>query len=224
MNCQHIQTHIDDYMDGSLVAEEAEQFDAHVAHCVDCQAIVAKAEALQVGLRSIEVPAMSPGFAERAITQAAGEPTKRSHQNAFVAGFGSALVAGFAILLVVVGLLPGGGPMDEGLTEIAISIEAPQTVNLAIDVAQAMDNATLSIVLPANVEVVGYPGLTELTWQTDLEAGRNVLPLPLKGIALAEGELLASVEQDGKKKLIRFSIKVGQQTEPQASLNSISLS
>ena len=104
-------------------------------------------------------------------------------------------MAGFALLLVVGGLLPGGSDINSDvMPEVAISISAPQTVNLAFDVAHAMDDATLSIDLPGNVEVVGFPGMKHLSWQTSLTQGLNILPLPLKGVASANGELVAKLK------------------------------
>lgn len=221
MNCQHIEQNIDDYLEGALANGQIEAFDAHLKNCLACRTRLVEAQQLQASLKSLSVPMMSEGFAQRALTRAAGEPKKQGHRGAFVAGFGSAMVAGFALMLVVVGLLPNDDSLDEGLVEVAISLEIPQTVNLAFDLAQAMEGATLSIVLPANVEVVGYPGLTRLTWQADLHAGRNVLPLPLMGVALAQGELLASIELDGKKKMIRLKINVGQQPMSQVNQHKI---
>ncbi len=210
MNCQQTQQNIDDYLDGLLVTGQLELFDAHLKSCPACRACLFNAEQLLSELKRLPVPVMRDGFAQQALTRAAGEPSKQGHRSAFAAGFGSALVAGFALMLVVVTLLPGGDPLGDGLVEVAISLEMPETVNLAFDLTQAMEGATLSIILPDNVEVVGYPGLSQLSWQADLHAGRNVLPLPLIGVALAQGELLASIEQGGKKKMIRLKINVDQ--------------
>jgi anti-sigma factor RsiW len=219
MDCQQFQEHMDDYLDGSLALDDEADLHAHLDGCNHCREELQRAQALMEALRQVRVPPMSPGFAQRAIRQAV-EQGNKPHKRAFVAGFSSALVAGVALLLVVGVFLPGGkGTVPSGtdaIAEVAISLETPQTVNLAFDVAHAMNDATLSISLPENVEVVGFPGLRQLSWQASLKQGRNILPLPLKGTANANGELLASIEQNGKKKTVRIQVRVEKQLAPHA--------
>ncbi len=217
MNCQQSQQQLDDYLDGNLELTEEADFHLHLDACEDCRQQLQQARTLVFELKQVQVPAMRPGFAQQAVSHAASKVKQRPHRNGFVAGFGSALVAGFALMLVVAGILPGGNDIEPNvMPEVVISVAAPQTVNLAFDVGYAMDDATLSIDLPSNIEVVGFPGESRLSWQTSLTQGRNILPLPLKGDVNAAGELVATLEQGGKKKILRIRLRVDKKMAPQA--------
>lgn len=221
MNCQQIQQQFDDYLDGNLELTEEADLHLHLDACADCHQRLQQQKEFMAGLKQVQVPAMTPGFAQKAVAHAASQAKQRPHRRGFVAGFSSALVAGFALMLVVAGILPGGNDIDSNvMPEVAISIAAPQTVNLAFDVGYAIDDATLSIDLPDNIEVVGFPGESRLSWQTSLTQGRNILPLPLKGTANAAGELIATLEQGGKKKILRVRVQVEKKMAPQAVTNS----
>ena len=221
MNCQQIRERLDHYLDGDLDLTEEAELHAHLDHCNECRARLQHAEEILAGLKAVRVPALRPVFAEQAVRQAANQIKRRPHRSAFLAGFSTAMVAGIALLFVVAGLLPGGnGVSTDVLPEVAISVDGSQTVNLAFDVAHSIQHATLSITLPENIEVVGYSGMRHLSWQTSLTQGRNILPLPIKALANANGELIATVEHDGKVKSIRIMVKTGEPLAPQAELLS----
>ena len=220
MNCQQVTNCLDDYLDGALETAQRVRFDEHVADCTACQAVLAQARELQVALKGMSVPAMSPGFAQQAIKRAA---QRQDHRRGFAAGFATAMVAGVAMMLVVGGYLPNVISPASPLTEVAITVDQPQTVNLVFNAAHAMENATLSIELPEHVEVIGFPGQRSLSWQASLQEGKNILPLPIRGLARSDGELLASIEQQGRRKAIRVHIRVDGQA-PRVLMKPVSYS
>ncbi len=219
MNCEQLHEQLDSYLDGELPSELQTRVESHISGCENCRAVVAEAREMQEALRQMPAPTIRPGFANQAIKHAVNQHTH--HRRGFVAGFSTALAASMVLALFIGGLLPDmkQSPDSTVTPVVVISIQQPQTVNLVFDVATAMENATLSIVLPDNVEVVGFPGQHEITWQTSLQAGRNILPLPLKGIMHSSSALVASIEQDGKKKSIRIPIEVNDgEVSPQVDL------
>ena len=221
MNCQQIQTQLDNILDDDLPSDLRTRVELHLDQCAQCREAVTKARTIQEALRDMPVPPMRRGFAEQALKHAANH-----HQylrRGFVAGFSTALAASLALAFVVSGLLPQKmqppSPVSTTVAEVVITMEQPQTVNLVFDVAHAMDNATLSIVLPNNIEVIGFPGQQEITWKTSLQQGRNILPLPLKGLAQSSSTIMASIEQGGRKKSIRVPVKVDdKKTKPAEAL------
>ncbi len=215
MNCNQLHNQLDDYLDCELPLEQQDRLEAHIDGCDECRTKVAEARAVQEALRQMPAPPMRPGFAARAIREASSR--HKHHRRGFIAGFSTALAASVVLALFVGGLLPDQQPPQSSATTpaVVISMQKPQTVNLVFDVASAMDNATLSIRLPDGVELVGFPGQSEISWQTSLQPGRNILPLPLKGIMHSSSTLVASIEQEGRRKSIRIPVEV--------SDNSVSL-
>jgi hypothetical protein len=74
--------------------------------------------------------------------------------------------------------------------------------------AKPLKGATLSLALPANVELVGYGDQRELSWQTDLREGANLLELPLIARGATKGELVAHLSHGGSGKTFRLKIEI----------------
>ena len=208
MNCEQLQDRLDNYLDGDLPRTQRDRFEAHLDECEDCRERVSQARSIQEILREIPVPPMRPGFAAQAIRRATEHHSH--HRRGFIAGFSTAVAASVLLALFVGKMLPEmeSSPTLDTTPPVVISMEHPQTVNLVFDVTTAMEDATLSIELPENVEVVGFPGQHVITWKTSLQPGKNILPLPLKGIMHSRSDLVASVELGGRKKSIRIPIRV----------------
>ncbi len=208
MNCDQLDRWLDDYLDGDLTREQREILETHLHECEKCRAVVDRALSIQEALREIPVPPMRPGFASQAMKRATEHHSR--HRRGFIAGFSSALAASVVLALFIGKLMPGPEPasVSGSVPPVVISMQHPQTINLVFDVATAMENATLSIELPENVEVIGFPGQHVITWKTSLQPGKNVLPLPLKGTGLSNSDLIASIELNGRKKSIRVPIQV----------------
>ena len=218
MNCEQFKLRLDDYLGCDLLPLEQAETEKHVAHCQTCQARIKHAQAIQTELQALPAPKMRPGFAREAIAKATGGPEKKHHRRGFVAGFSTALAAGVA-LMAVIALLPNSMPENDiSITQVAISLDQTQTVNLVFNSANTLEQATLTITLPDHVELAGLPGQRVISWQAPLKAGQNILPLPLRGLAQQQGELLASIEQGGKTKSIRVQVKVETNIQPSAMI------
>ena len=125
-------------------------------------------------------------------------------------GFGAAIAATIAAWMVG-GLLLNDpqlpGP-DTSIPGVTMAMEEPRTVNLVFASATALDSATLTVTLPDGVELDGFPGQREITWQTSLKEGRNLLPLTLIALTPAGGELLARLEHDDRDREFRLRLDV----------------
>lgn len=224
MNCTEFYKDLDDYLDGELNAAQAAEFDSHVQACAACQQLLAQERQRLELLRELPVAEPTAGFADRAIQAAMQTEQHLQHRrHGFVAGFGSALVAGFALWLVV-GVLPQTSdslpqsqqaqqqiamqsqaqtsaiqqvaqqPLpqqakEQAIPELTIALHEPQDVTLAFHSMKVLNGATIAIELPENVAIVGYPGRRSLEWQTDLDAGKNILRLPVVATGAIGGEL-----------------------------------
>lgn len=81
VDCHEFRKFVDPYLDGEFDERERSDFDAHVAHCVDCRVWFQQHRDIQSAIRdTLEFPAVLPGGARARIrTQLAIEmPQKRS--------------------------------------------------------------------------------------------------------------------------------------------------
>lgn len=161
-------------------------------------------------LKDYPVPEAQAGFYDQALVQAAHQGTQRQRNRWLMTGFGSAIAAGLAIWVITATLmttpqLPDAEPAIPGVT---IALAQEQTVRLVFASARALDSATLTVSLPEGIELAGFPGQREITWETSLEEGKNLLPLTLIALTPAGGELLATLKHEDRDRTFRLLVDV----------------
>jgi hypothetical protein len=166
-------------------------------------------ELLQL-LKDYPAPQADAGFYDRALVRAVHKGSRRQRNRWLLVGFGSAIAAGLAIwvitsMLMTTPQLPDAEPAIPGVT---IAMEQEHTVRLVFASAEALDSATLTVSLPEGIELAGFPGQREITWETSLKEGKNLLPLTLVALTPAGGELLARLEHKDRNRTFRLRVDV----------------
>ena len=161
-------------------------------------------------LKEYPVPEAEAGFYDRALIRAVHKGSRRQRNRWMLAGFGSAIAAGLAIWVITAMLmttpqLPDAEPTIPGVT---IAMQQEHTVRLVFSSAQALDSATLTVSLPDGIELAGFPGQQEITWQTSLQEGKNLLPLTLIALTPSGGEVLARLEHKDRNRTFRLRVEV----------------
>lgn len=165
---------------------------------------------LQALLKDYPAPRAAAGFYDQALARATYEGARRQRNRWLATGFGGAVAAGLAIWMIGLGLLtsPDLPRADATIPGIAMTLEQPRTVNLVFASATALESATLTVSLPAGVELAGFPGQSEITWETSLQEGKNVLPLTLIALTPTGGELLATLEHGNRDRTFRLRVDI----------------
>ena len=162
-------------------------------------------------LRDYPAPAADEGFYERALVRATHQGSKRQRNRWMLTGFGAAIAATIAAW-VIGGMLLGEPRLpeaDSAIPGVTIALAEPRTVNLVFASRTALDSATLTVTLPDGIELDGFPGQREITWETSLSEGKNLLPLTLVAVTPTGGELLARLEHDDRDRTFRLRVEVG---------------
>lgn len=167
-------------------------------------------QALQSLLRDYPAPEPSEGFYEQALARATHEGSRRQRNRWLMTGFGSAVAAGIALWFVGGFLFatPEATLPEATIPGITMTLEEPRTVNLVFASATALESAMLTVSLPDGVELAGFPGQREISWQTSLNEGKNLLPLKLIAVSPMGGEILARLEHDDRDRTFRLRIDV----------------
>ena len=211
MTCTLINEQLDDYIDGELAADERALLDSHIGECAPCRAELERARNLQARLRDYgesTMPAPDAAFFDRALLSAAREGTRRQRNRWMMTGFGGAVAAALAVV-VVSSMFFSTPQLDEpAVPGVTMALEEPRTVNLVFASAEALVNATMTVSLPPGVEVEGFAGQREITWMTSLNEGRNVLPLTLIATSPVGGELLATLRHEDDDRSFRVQVTV----------------
>ena len=208
MNCAEINIHIDSLLDKQSNAEELLVFEDHVSHCTECAQKLEIAKSLAVGLQNQPLPPHTEKFKQRTFAKVRRQykdEKRRDHAYSFAKSFATAGVASLAIWFSY-SLYTPGTYIDQPQM-IVVAMNQPQIVSLIFDSHADIQQAKLRIDLPDNMQLDGYPGRRELTWQTSLKKGQNILDLPIMAIRLGQGELLAQLNYDGTVKILRVVLK-----------------
>jgi anti-sigma factor RsiW len=211
MNCNQTTEQIDDYLDGALPTEDQALFDRHVAQCAECRAVVEKGRALQARLAQFgEMTAPTPdaGFYARALAKAAQSGMRKQRNRWIMTGFSGAIAATLMIWMVSSVFFAAPRMDQPAVPSITMALEAPQTFNLVFSSSEALTDASMTVTLPAGIEIDGFAGQREITWMTSLKEGRNILPLTLVATSSFGGELLATLQHADDNKIFRLQVSV----------------
>lgn len=201
---------LDDYLDGQLDAPRHQTLEAHLQQCLRCRLQHDRAAALRAALRGLPAPAARPGFVDEALARAvrgADSATRYTRRPLFAMALAASLALAVGVV-VLVGTQPGPAPTPTPVQIVTLTVEQPETLRLRFNSAKALPAATLSLTLPENLELVGYGAQRELTWQTDLNEGGNLLQLPLVARGAVKGDLVARLLHGQSSKTFRLKIEV----------------
>ncbi len=161
-------------------------------------------------LKDYPMPEASAGFFDQALVRATHEGTRRQRNRWLMTGFGSAVAAGFVLWMLGGFFLttPDLPTPDADIPGIVMTLEEPRTIKLVFASAEPLDSATLTVALPAGIEMSGFPGQREVTWQTSLNAGKNLLPLRLIATSPIGGEVYATLKHDDRGRTFRLHVDV----------------
>jgi len=198
MECIDFTSRLDDYLDGQA---DERGMQAHLRGCAECSRQYQHALAVQAAVRKLAPPEVHPAFGDQAILRAtrpnAAHPRRR-------AVLGVALAASLVLGVALGAYLSMG---DAPVQSVVLAVEKPETVRMVFNSSKPLRAATLSLALPDNVEVVGYGSRRELSWQTDLREGQNLLQLPLIAHGTVKDELLARLSHGAGTKTFRLKIE-----------------
>jgi len=211
MICKQLTDRLDDYVDGRMNQAATETLAAHIEHCGDCRRILADEQRLRDALRDYgesSMPQPDSAFFDSALARAAHAGSRRQRSRWVMTGVSGTLAAGLVLWMLGGALLDAPVDMQAPIPSIAMTLEEPHRLNLVFSSATALADATMTVVLPAGVEVVGFAGQREISWLTSLKAGKNVLPLTLIATSPHGGELMATLRHADDDKTFRVRVDV----------------
>ncbi len=200
VQCDHIRSRLDDYLDGELTTDEATEVRSHLADCAACEEHVRRARQLQFRLRNLPAPRTEDEFADRQFRQL-WQRESGQHQGWSRLVRDPALAAALVLGLFLGGAVTqwfGTGSPEPGSPVRVVTLEADETreVRFAITADREMENVRLTLDIPGNMELVGFPGERRVSWETRLDSGVNMLRVPVRAARGGEGTLTMRLSTD----------------------------
>jgi len=209
MNCDQYHENLDQFLDDELEAALLTEFQTHAEDCNDCTEVLHRKQDLRQALRSMPLPSPEDGFLESVVEQALVRTHRNEKRFWSSAGIGGAIAA--SVIGWMVFMLPADlpqGTVQSSLETVTISLNVEKTIRLTFNATHELQAATLSLRLPAGVEVVGYEGQASVRWMTTVKPGTNILKLPIVVRSGNGGVILARVEHEGKQQSFEFAVTV----------------
>lgn len=206
MSCPEIRNSLVAYLYDELPETQAASVERHLRACSGCSTALRAEKQLRDALQSrAAIPAPSEGFSQRALAAATGQSGSSSGR--WSHGVLAGAVAAAMAFGIAVGVLFNGeaGSNHPAVAEQSL-LPVERMVRLAFNSGEPLDNVTLTLELPPHVELASMPGLHEVSWQVSLDAGENVLSLPLKVLFPGSGELVAHLDAGDRQKTFRAVI------------------
>lgn len=165
---------------------------------------------IQELLKDYPMPEAPTGYFDQALVRATHEGSRRQRNRWLLTGFGSAVAAGLVLWMVGGFLLtsPDLPTSTPTVPAITMTLAQPQVVNLIFATTEALDTATLTVRLPAGIELSGFPGRREISWKTSLNVGKNLLPLTLIATSRFGGEVYATLQHNNRGRTFRLRVEV----------------
>lgn len=208
MYCEQFRQSLDPFLDGELDEALSREVDSHSGECETCAALRTRKEALRRTLKAIPVPPPEDGFLDAVVEEAIINTHRNETRFRATAGIGAAIAAGVVAWLVLV--LPAELPTqpEATLETVTITMNTEKTFRLTFDSKRELQAAAILVELPPGVEIVGYEGQGSVRWRTTINAGTNILELPIIVRSGNGGEVLARLEHEGRQKTFEFAVKV----------------
>lgn len=199
-------------MDGRLDDAKTLELDKHIESCDSCRTTVEAEQNLRGLLKDYPVPTPDAAYFDQALAKAThvgALANMKGQRNRWVmTGFGGAIAAGLVAWMIGGMLLQTPTGPGAAIPGVTMALEEPRTVNLVFSSATELDDAVLTINLPAGIEIEGFEGLREITWMTSLKVGKNILPMTLIATTPHGGELLARLEHEDRDRTFRIHVNV----------------
>jgi len=162
-------------------------------------------------LKDYPMPEATAGYFDQALVRATHEGSRKQRNRWLMTGFGGAIAAGLVLWMIGGFFLttPDLPVANPDIPMITMTLEEPRTINLVFASAEPLDAATLTVQLPDGLEMYGFPGQREVTWETSLDAGKNLLPLKLIATSALGGEVYAILRHDDRGRTFRLRVDVG---------------
>lgn len=213
--CIEIRELFDDLQDNALPLPATELVHQHLATCSDCRNALMREQAFRQRLRMQTVPPATSGFATRALANARQHAANPRRQG-FIVGFASAAMVALLLSVGVEPFIHGTTSHTMKVPTVTLAVAQPQTVRIVFTAPQDFPDATLTVALPKNMEVEGYPGKHKVVWRSSLYRGRNLLTLPLLADRKPTGDLIATIRYGADVKTFHLRL---QARPPQQSMN-----
>ena len=206
MKCEYINLFIYDYMDNYLSEEQSHIVEIHIKTCINCRQKIKQARCQKEELANLISPGLSAEFTEKAFQNVEAHfmvgKTKALKKSAYY----FSMAASILFASVVAFLLPNSSVNKTPIDPLVMPLNQ-QEVNMVFNTPKKLQNVQFTVILPDNIEMLGHPGKRHVIWSGALNAGPNLLSIPILTRHSFSGILTTKLEYENNSKTFNVSMK-----------------
>ncbi|WP_372986671.1 anti-sigma factor family protein [Marinobacter sp.] len=213
MNCKHFLQDVDAMAAGELSEPVELEMRRHADRCGACARALSSATLMMEEVARERAPEPDQGFEARMLAAAKRGEQPSAKRSWTIPVWGGAVAAALVVGIFIGSEFSGpqqpAKPIAETSTTTVQEVAAAgdqKTVRLAFTSTEAVDNVTLTLELPPNMELAPFPGRHRVSWKVNLKPGDNLLALPLNILFPGAGTLVAHLDDGRKRKTFRTDI------------------
>lgn len=206
MKCVHAQLFLNEYADNQLTEEQRQPIEAHVEQCQQCKDQLLQIIELKNQLSGIH---FSDNIADTVIANAINQaelqynppqkpvPIYKASYFAIAASFFLILSLGFLVWQ----------PAQQSLEPMNSNVIAEKKLNLLFEAPKALENVTFTVTLPGDIEMQGFPGLKQVSWQGSIKQGKNLLSIPIISNKVNEAIIITELSHQNTKRTFKINYR-----------------
>jgi anti-sigma factor RsiW len=220
--CQIFRTQLTDYLERSLPLSDRERFEAHLSACEPCRSAMDVTRGMIVAYERLEEEPVPVGFEARwrqrlETVAPSNRPAAPWH---WLKPLAPALrpvalgAVGAAVILIAVWLNPKESRIDNATTPqtasapvlvepVHVNLDQEHVLRVWFDAKERVEDVRFQLELPQGIALVTDQGMTPVShvqWVGTLQAGRNLITIPVKGAERGRWTVTASIEKGSTRK------------------------
>ncbi|HIJ77791.1 MAG: zf-HC2 domain-containing protein [Desulfobulbaceae bacterium] len=209
MECKKVCELLDDYFDNLLTNYEGKVIESHLLSCEKCSGRYSREAAFRKKLKGLSSPAMSAEFSANIFQSVYQQHTRQQGRANRLTMIGGAIAAVF-VMFIYLGIakhshLPA---KDEVAGRTTLTLSQTKRVKLLVTSPRNLENATITIMLPEQIALAGYPEKREISWIANLSQGNNLLTIPLVGTKEGLVSVTTRIDHLNRRKELQFQMQI----------------
>lgn len=219
MNCRVTRGLINDFFDGTLGKDTEEKVLHHLVDCVACHNVFENEKQLRKMLQNLPAPLPSSDFTNQVVQKAISEAQSKGRFKTVISMCGGIAAAiALWVLVSLSGTMLPNAEKQNTLADMTLELQKKTTIRMVFNTPHDMLHSKVTLHVPQHLDIVGFPGEREISWNTDLLKGKNLLEVPVVAKKTGQANLVTLIAYQNKEKKLTLTTQIQKSIQNSALL------
>lgn len=218
MECKKVCEQLDDYFDNFLSSYDRKKVEIHLRNCEKCTSLYSREAAFRKMLKEVPSPVISKEFSAN-IFQSVYKKHKKQQSWANRLSIAGGAIAAIFVIFIYVGSQNHNHPQTniDDSSRTTLQLKQTKKVKLLVNSPRDLKNAMITIMLPEQIALAGYPDKRQISWKANLAKGNNLLTIPLIGKKEGLVSVTTRIDHLNQSKELHFKMQINNVHETKSS-------